>query len=292
MKYKGHKLLLDNFRSVLKGYSVDIQDVVRSAILDDVDVSEYIDSCSPYKLDQIRLCLKEGISSSYFVTSGEVLYKLRCMVHDNVDISPIEKYLRASLSDEHLEYLLSWLKDGVNFSSVNVATIKKFMLPVYDKGLRWGINMKKYLKIDSKRYLELCIQMERQGIDTSVFLRSEWDCSVMEFLSRSVSLSAEDWDKIYKYIGSSDSVYRVQLLVQMIKNNIDIKPWQATVGTGYKYSSDCLKEVLNAYGENMDISEFLKANSYKEVKDMYAKMKLSKEAKVSGRFVKKQKREI
>ena len=34
MKYKGIILILDNFRSVLKEYSVDIQDVVRSAILD------------------------------------------------------------------------------------------------------------------------------------------------------------------------------------------------------------------------------------------------------------------
>ena len=42
MYFKGKKLLLDNFRDVLKNYSLDIQDVVRSCILDDIDVEKYI----------------------------------------------------------------------------------------------------------------------------------------------------------------------------------------------------------------------------------------------------------
>ena len=36
MKYKGTTLVLDNFRTVLKDFSVDVQDVVRSALLDNV----------------------------------------------------------------------------------------------------------------------------------------------------------------------------------------------------------------------------------------------------------------
>lgn len=45
LNFKGTNLILDNFRTVLRDYSIDVQDVVRSAILDDVDVADYIEIC-------------------------------------------------------------------------------------------------------------------------------------------------------------------------------------------------------------------------------------------------------
>lgn len=60
MEYRNQVLLLDNFRSILSSFSLDVQDVVRSAILDGVDLNPYIERFreDPYKLDQIRLGLK------------------------------------------------------------------------------------------------------------------------------------------------------------------------------------------------------------------------------------------
>ena len=74
IKFKGELLVLDNFRVVLKNYSLDVQDIVRSAILDGLDISEYISQYKndPYKLDQIRLELKEGLNTSLFSVSGRI----------------------------------------------------------------------------------------------------------------------------------------------------------------------------------------------------------------------------
>ena len=77
MVVKGKTLILDNFRKILSNYTVDIQDVVRSAILDGVDISKYIDVCkdNPYRLEQIRLSIKEGLDESLFNLSGDLLYR-------------------------------------------------------------------------------------------------------------------------------------------------------------------------------------------------------------------------
>lgn len=84
---------LENYSSMYAGYSVDIRDEVRSAILDGVDISEYIDQCAsnPYRLNQIRHCLKAG--GDYInlinIPTGEHIYKARQLVDNGVNVDPL-----------------------------------------------------------------------------------------------------------------------------------------------------------------------------------------------------------
>ena len=112
MYYKGKKLILDNFRNVLSSYSVDIQDIVRSAILDDIDISDYIDVCktNPYLLDQIRLSIKDGLSASYLkIGDAEILYSIR-QLNGLLDLKPLENQLKNNiLSSDHIHYIIKWI---------------------------------------------------------------------------------------------------------------------------------------------------------------------------------------
>ena len=45
MEWNGRKIILDNLREELSAYSVDIQDVVRSAILDGIELGSYVEEC-------------------------------------------------------------------------------------------------------------------------------------------------------------------------------------------------------------------------------------------------------
>ena len=60
MYLNSRRVTLDNISEVLAGYSLDIQDEVRSMILDGLDLSEWVSVCrdNPYLLNQIRLAVK------------------------------------------------------------------------------------------------------------------------------------------------------------------------------------------------------------------------------------------
>lgn len=292
MKFKGKILILDNFRQVLKEYTVDVQDVVRSAILDNIDISQYIDSCNPYKLDQIRLALKEGLNPTFFSVSGEMLYQIRKLTKEGFDLREIEKPLKANLSPEHTEYVIQWVLDGVKFSNINIALIPKKYLSVYDKGLRAGVNMEKFYKIQkslvSPQYIECCIVLETMGRNTEILCKNVWNIEVLELLKKYSDLSLREWKLVETYIKYSDSVERVNYLLQMIMNNIDISDLQKQNYGEYIYDSDCLAIILEGYRENIDIKKLMSTTDSNEMSTLLTELKLKKVQKVSGRLMKKQ----
>lgn len=303
MKYKGTKLLLDNFREVLKGFSIDIQDVVRSAILDDVDVSNYIDICNPYKLDQIRLCLKEGIDTTYFTFSGEMLYSIRKMYAQDADISPLKIYQGTSLSEEHYQYLLNWVKDSVDTQGINLTTISKKLLPMYDKGFRQGIQMAKYSSIRDEEYLASCFQIEKRGIDVTELAKSasnnnRFCMSRILRMMKNTNLTVKQMNHLAK-LSAGCSYDRFDSMCSMVLNNIPVEPWlerkkqkvDGVVHSEFVIEDSVLNVALRAYKDGLNPEEFLKVTNKEDAESLYNKLKLAKEAKVSGRFIKKQKKE-
>lgn len=52
MYFKGSRVTLESISSQFRGYSLDIQDEVRSMVMDNLDLSKWIDICkdNPYRL--------------------------------------------------------------------------------------------------------------------------------------------------------------------------------------------------------------------------------------------------
>ena len=173
MKYKNTELLLDNFRQVLKDFSVDVQDVVRSAILDGVDISQYINVCknNPLRLDQIRLGLKEGIDKIFFsITSGECIYKIRKLDSQLLNIVS-SKMCKESLSGESLGKLIDWATAGYDLYDITISIIPKTLYEVFEQGFQKGFDMRIFNngRNYTADYIRYCLVMISNGRDVTPF---------------------------------------------------------------------------------------------------------------------------
>ena len=295
MKYKGVELILDNFRSVLFEYSVDIQDVVRSAILDNIDISKYIAQCKddPYRLDQIRLSLKDGISGSLLkISSASMLYRIRKLNLRGVDLKEIERQLNGSrLCDECISYMLDWLSSGISISCLNLSIIPESLLEVFDYGLRSGFDMKDFNNgyLYQPEYVKLCLRISKNGKDVDYFLNGEWDIDVLKELIPLSKLPDGKWNFIMSVIDSSISIKRWRLVLPYIRYsgqiNDVLKKLQTKENGEYVYSDDCLSIVYQGYLSNVNIEKAIEGTTDPEVmRARIMEMELDMSKRTSGKL--------
>lgn len=291
MLYKGKKLILDSFRTILSEYSIDVQDVVRSAILDDVDISSYILSCkdNPYRLDQIRLCIKEGMPDEILrLYNGSAIYQIRTLKADGVDLTPVVKQLsRGNLQDTYLLYLLGWIKDGLNISKLNIAIIPQQLLPTFDYGLRCGFDMSKYNngRSYSPQYISLLLQIEKNKKSVSSLLSGEWSLDILEVLSSFSKTSDSRWENLISNIDSKISKGRLEKLISLEKQGIDVSGVQRKSNGIYVLSDKCLDLVLQAYSRRLNYKLLIEqATSEEDMQDMIDRMEVADRTRVGGRI--------
>lgn len=291
MLYKGKKLILDSFRTVLSDYSIDVQDVVRSAILDDVDISSYIPSCkdNPYRLDQIRLCIKEGMPDEILrLYNGSAIYQIRTLKADGVDLTPVVKQLsRGNLQDTYLLYLLGWIKDGLNISKLNIAIIPRQLLPTFDYGLRCGFDMSKYNngRSYSPQYISLLLQIEKNRKSVSSLLSGEWALDILEVLSSFSKTSDSRWENLISHIDSKISKGRLEKLISLEKQGIDVSGVQRKLNGNYVLSDKCLDLILQAYSRRLNYKLLIEqATSEEDMQDMMDRMEVANRTRVGGRI--------
>lgn len=291
MLYKGKKLILDSFRTILSEYSIDVQDVVRSAILDDVDISSYILSCkdNPYRLDQIRLCIKEGMPDEILrLYNGSAIYQIRTLKADGVDLTPVVKQLsRGNLQDTYLLYLLGWIKDGLNISKLNIAIIPQQLLPTFDYGLHCGFDMSKYNngRSYSPQYISLLLQIEKNKKSVSSLLSGEWSLDILEVLSSFSKTSDSRWENLISNIDSKISKGRLEKLISLEKQGIDVSGVQRKSNGIYVLSDKCLDLVLQAYSRRLNYKLLIEqATSEEDMQDMIDRMEVANRTRVGGRI--------
>ncbi len=296
MKYKGTILLLDNFRQVLKDFTVDIQDVVRSAILDGVDIEKYISICksNPFKLDQIRLYMKEEYSFPLSGLSGEGIYKLRELLrnskNDSMSTVIYEQLNNGILSDEHIDYMIKWLRCGCNISSLRIADIPSYLLEPVSVGVLKGLNMSKYLKAVaaygySKETVSSLVKIELCGHDIGKFLQEKWSEGVIGCFAIRSSVHTGAVKAVYDAITVDDSVARVSTLLQIsgvIACIPFIKRLQRMENGEYVYSQDYLNQLAVSLSGIKDIEEVLNYTNLEEAKAVINAQKSSANKRIRG----------
>ena len=264
MKYKGRQLLLDNFRVLLSEYSVDVQDVVRSAILDGVDITKYLGECrdNPYRLDQIRLCLKEGISNSILLLqSGSMIYKLRKLQSEGMDLSSIVVQLsKGTLSEIYLDKVIGWIEKGYKISELNVSIIPRGLLDVFEYGLSIGNSMLKYNngKDYSEQYLRMCLRVENNGKNVDFLLGGDYSLESVGVLYKYSKMNVGKWNDVCRHIDKNISSSRLELLMKLALNEIPIRKLQVISCGRYVYSEEYLEYLLSVVKDNLDIDSLLK----------------------------------
>lgn len=287
MYYKGKKLILDNFRNVLSGYSVDIQDVVRSAILDGIDISDYIDVCrtNPYLLDQIRLSIKDGLSASYLkIGDAEILYSIR-QLNGLLDLKPLENQLKNNiLSSDHIHYIIKWIKEGRNINTLNVSKIPLCLLETFDYGLRLGVRMNQFNNGISYKpeYLKNCIKIIKSGKGAEELLKNIYNDEVMDILVGFSRSTSNLWFELINNIDSNISKERVEILIRCIKSGMPIKKLQSKKKGKYLYSNECLELLHKAYINKLDINLIMeKSSNIEEMQSIVEELELKNSKKHS-----------
>lgn len=288
MKFKGNELILDNFRSVLSDYSVDVQDVVRSAILDGVDISAYIPVCknNPLRLDQIRLGIKEGIDEVFLsVKSGECLYKIRKLDSRSLDLVS-QKIEKNSLSGDSLEKLIDWVLKGYNIQGINVSIIPKSLYEVFEQGFQRGFDMSIFNdgRLYNQEYLKYCLVILSNGKDINPFVGNNSDLWSMDCIKLLASFSRvnsiEKWHKLISIISPDVKTDTLKSLISCVKTGIDIKKL-----VDNNWSSTCIEYLLKAYENKYDYTKLIAIGPDELLlSSTLNQMMLNKSKRVSGRI--------
>lgn len=290
MKYNNKDLILDNFRDLLFDYSVDVQDVVRSSILDNIDIIPYIKiyKDDAYKLDQIRLAIKEGLPKTFFKTTGDMLYQIRQMSRRGVDLSSIENQLKSNLSEQSMKYLIKWVDDGINISKLNIAIIPNSLLDTFDYGLRSGFDMTEFNngKNYSSKYIKLCLQIKKNDKPISFLLSGEWSLDSLTVLSRESKMQKNKWQLLVQGVDEQVSTSRLDLLVKLVKAGVPInKLQQKSTKNSYVYDEECLSIIYEGFFSNLDLEVLMQTSSAKEMQVLKSQLALDKKRKISGKLV-------
>lgn len=290
MQYNGVMLVLDNFRGVLSEYDVDIQDVVRSAILDGVELEEYMEKCKsdPYRLDQIRLSIKEGVPQVlYGALSGEQLYIIRKLRGNNYNIEPIISQVKAGkLSGCYLDFMISWVTKGVDISGLKVSLIPKKMLEVFDMHLSQGRDMRPFNngRIYSKEYVLYCMSIQEKGRDITRFANEQWSEEVLSYLADTVGNTSEKvWNSVMSVVKSNTDLNRVSLLFKAAKHKLPVEELGKPLQGKDAYDNESVSIIIDAAKGGFDYRQLMALNlTSDERRAKLDEMKMNRGRKVGG----------
>lgn len=262
MYLNSRRVTLDNISELLEGYSLDIQDEVRSMILDGLDLSEWVSVCreNPYRLNQIRLAVKEGVPKELLnISSGSTLFKVRKYVRNGFSAEELYPYVGKGFDDSQWEYILSWARGGYLDKRLNLLRTPISMWGSIDKGLKRNLPM--WLFTNGKVYpdneLESLITIMSNGKSISKFLDGVWSSHVLELLAE---ISSTSWygsivDYVYDFI-SYDFLLSIRDLAR--KRIIDLDLFRTEGGglgeLSYSYQSYHIKAIAEAVAKGYDYS--------------------------------------
>lgn len=288
MIYENNKLILDNFRTVLKDYSIDVQDVVRSAILDGVDITKYIESCknNAYRLDQIRLGMKENLEEIFLnIKNGDSIYKIRKLKEKGVSLTGIQAQIKQGvLNEESLNKLISWVESGYNIENINISIIPKSLFEVFEQGFQKGFDMKIFNDGRNYKpmYVRYCLVIMANRKDIHPFLSDNlWseDC-IKQLAVFSKIRSQEKWSNLIRNINSSISSDKLDALISCVKNGINI-----SILSGDDWTAQGIRFILKAFENNLDYNSLISVGPDEDtILTKLNEIMLNKNKRVSGRL--------
>lgn len=228
--YRRKIVALDNYSQIFEGCSPDILDEIRSAVLDNTPIAQFIDPCKEdsYLLGQIRMALREGIPADYLDArlTGKTIYNMRQAFAKGIDMSGIMWYIapkKLKLDKEILETLSDFCMLGTDIRRVDFTQVPRDLVLTFCKGLYRGYPM--WLLVDESPNLtqdvvRILMRGMELGIDIHPFLQGDWDKNVLLLLfSYSKSVDLND---ILRYINSRFDSEQVKVLLDIASRGIPI----------------------------------------------------------------------
>lgn len=202
-RYNHRIIALDNYAQVFgEECTPDVLDEIRSAILDNTPIENYIDLCGDdsYLLGQIRMALREELPEEYLDArlTGKTIYNIRQGFANGRDMHALLWYYPAKalrVDKDVIEILSAFALVGVDVSRVDFTLVPKSLVTTFCRGLYKGYPM--WLLTDDASKLpeskvKLLMRGMELGIDIHPFVDGNWEKNVMLMLfsyAKSVDLN-------------------------------------------------------------------------------------------------------
>ena len=289
-RFKQQTITLDNYRVIFSTCTPDILDEIRSAILDDTPIANFISCCGDddYKLGQFRKAIRELVPTEFLNHNftGNIIRNIRKGLSKGYDMDELLKYANNKglfLDIESLEIISDFLSIGTNLSSVDFNYVPKSQVEIVCKGLynqypMWLLVNKDSSLSDSQ--LELLIRGMQLGIDVHPFLNGSWNDNVLVILFSNANKI--NINKLLTQISSRFTVDELRVLIELVKSDIPIDRLCIKDNEGYPVYNCYQMEVLGqAIKEGLDVEKMFNPNlsdmdmqSIMEVERKYKNRKL------------------
>lgn len=290
MLWGNKKVNINNYSEVFKDYSVDVKEVIRSAILDDTPIEPFIAvyKNNPFMLWQVKMAIDEGLESFWFysLSSGSTLARLRELHRKGINVKPLKKYFSKGLSDSHYEYIIKWYGEGNSLSKYDFEILPNSLLKVFDYGISLGYPM--YLFNNgvhfSEEYIMCCLRILSNNKNIGKLLDGSWNIENLELLAR--YSKSRYYDKLIDYVTKDITPSVLEELYSCCKVGMPLDCVSVVDSNGiYIYSGVHISIVREAYLDSLDYSKLLNADaSINELNNILNSMKYSSKKKVSGRL--------
>ena len=272
-RFKKTMVTLENYRTIFRECSPDILDEIRSAVLDDTQISKFIGPCGNdnYKLGQLRMAVREFVPVEYLSpkVSGSVIHNIRIGVSKGLDMSDILLYYN-KLSNKSLEIISDFLLLGVDITQMDFTLVPDNLVEICLKGLLKGYPMWLIVGEGCKlttEEVQLYMRGLSLGIDIHPFLTGGWDSScVLLLFSYGKSVDINDF---LRYINNKFSIEHLKELLNLYNKKVDIRNLVLKDEDGYPVYNEyqihelgiaildntITKEMFNPSLSDMDIVE-------------------------------------
>lgn len=294
MYFNGHRVKIENIEKIFSSYSLDIQDEVRSMVLDGLDLVDWVPVCkdNPYRLNQIRLASKEGVDPRFFsISDGSVLYGLRKYLKNGFSGEELIRFIGCGFDSEQWSYILSWAENGYLDKRLALVRTPKRLWSLIDKGLQNNLPM--WVFTTGKNYsveeMNSLVKIMSNGYTIDRFLRGSWRTEVLKTLAE---FSRYSWyEKVVGAVYDFISLDFLLLIGELAKSRvIDMDLLEAYKGDSgergyYLYQSYHLSLILQAVLKGLDYTDLKDYNLREsDAKVILAELEANKAIPLKGRL--------
>ena len=294
MYYNGTRVNINNYKSVFKGCSRGVLDVVRSAILDDTPLGKFIDLCCDdyHLLFEVKMALDVGLDISFldtFMGSGcsfEVLATLRGLYSKGININPLLKYFENRVSYPHIKYIVKWYGKGYSLERYDFSILPSELLEVFDYG--FSLNYPMYLfnngKQYSESYIRCCLKLLSNSKPIDMFLGNDWHIENLDMLA-SYSKS-KYYDKLIEYVTVNITTSVLEELMLCCRSGMPLDGVSALDEDGlYVFDPNMIRLIRGAFNNKYDYTRLINTElSFSDMRSIYKEMELSSRKRISGRL--------
>lgn len=229
-KYQMSLVTMENYRQIFGNNTPDILDEIRSAVLDDTPIANFIACCGDdsYKLGQFRMALREYVPPKYLnkCLTGKHINLIRQIYSKRGEsgLSMLSDYLKSfthySFTEEAFCRILEVVLHGGDISKIDFGRVQTSNISVVCNGIEKGYPM--WLCAEeplSSDMMRLMIQGMLLGIDIHPFLVGEWSTEVVTAILTNANVISVA--ELLSWVTDKFSVGEVQEVMKAMRFHLD-----------------------------------------------------------------------